>query len=212
MSHEPSVRAAKRFIRPLPSNPNLDKQRKLAKALARDYWRGESEAIERVRALHPKPPAPEDFVLSDAQLVIARGYGFAGWPHMKRQIESLTKSPVELFKTAIEAGDVDHVRRLLQSHPVLVSKINEPMFSFGSAAVHIARANLDLLDLLLAHGADLNARTSWEKGGFGVLEQVEPDKAAPLIARGARIDVWAAANLGMMAELAELIAGDPGLI
>jgi ankyrin repeat protein len=212
MSQEPSGRDAKRFVRPLPSNPNLDKQRKLAKALARDYWRGESEAIERVRALHPKPPVPENFVLSDAQLVIARGYGFAGWPHMKQKIESLTKSPAELFKAAVEAGDVDHVRQLLQSHPELVAKINEPMFSFKSPAAHVARTNLELLDLLLAHGADLNARTSWEKGSFGVLDKVDPDEAAPLIARGARIDIWAAANLGMMPELAALIAGDPSLV
>jgi hypothetical protein len=98
----------------------------------RDYWRGKSEAIERVRALHPKPPAPENFVLSDAQLVIARGYGFTGWPHMKRKIESLTKSLAELFKAAVEAGDVDHARQLLQSHPDLVSMINEPIFSFKS--------------------------------------------------------------------------------
>ena len=160
MSREPSGRGAKRFIRPLPRNPNLDKQSKLAKALARDYWRGKADAVERVRALHPKAPVPEEFVLSDAQLVIARGYGFAGWPQMRRKIESLTKSPVELFTAAVNAGDVDYVRRLLQSHPVLVSKINEPMFSFGSPAVHIARANLDLLDLLVAHGADLNSRTS----------------------------------------------------
>ena len=212
MSRELSGRGPKRFVRPLPPNPNLEKQRKLAKALARDYWRGKAGAVERVCALHPKPPAPEEFVLSDAQLVIARGYGFAGWPQMKRKIESLTKSPVELFKAAVKAGDVDHVRQLLQSHPVLVSKINEPMFSFGSSAVHIARANLDLLDLLLAHGADLNARTSWDKGGFGVLEQAEPDEAAPLIARGAKIDVWAAANLGMMATLEALITGDPSLV
>src|ERR1700741_3674753 len=127
MSDEPSGRSAQRFVRQLPSNPNLDKQRKLAKALARDYWRGTAEAVERVRALHPKPPAPEDFVLSDAQFVIARAYGFAGWAQMKRKIESLTKSPVELFKAAVEAGDVDHVRQLLQSHLDLVSKINEPM-------------------------------------------------------------------------------------
>ena len=212
MSQESSGRDAKRFVRPLPSNPNLDKQRKLAKALARDYWRGESEAIERVRALHPKPPVPENFVLSDAQLVIARGYGFAGWPHMKQKIESLTKSPAELFKAAVEAGDVDRVRQLLQSHPDLVAKINEPMFSFKSPAAHVARTNLELLDLLLAHGADLNARTSWEKGSFGVLDQVDPDEAAPLIARGARIDIWAAANLGMMPELAALVAGDPSLV
>ncbi len=54
--------------------------------------------------------------------------------------------------------------------------------------------------------------SSWDKGGFGVLEQVDPEEAAPLIARGARIDVWAAANLGMTAELAALIAGDPSLV
>ena len=84
MSGEPSGFGAKRFVRPLPSKPNLDKQRKLAKALARDYWRGKSAAIERVRALHPKPPAPDTFVLSDAQLVISRGYGFVDWSQMRR--------------------------------------------------------------------------------------------------------------------------------
>jgi ankyrin repeat protein len=212
MSDDLSGREANRFVRPLPPNPNLDKQRKLAKTLARDYWRGTPEAVDRVRALHPKPPAPDSFALSDAQLVIARGYGFAGWPHMKRKIESLTKSPVELFKAAVEAGDVDSVGQLLRTHRDLVSKINEPMFIFQSPAVHVARTNLDLLDLLLAHGADLNARTSWEKGSFGVLEQVNPEQAAPLIARGARVDIWAAANLGMMAELATLVARDPVLV
>jgi ankyrin repeat protein len=212
MSDEASDGGAKRFVRPLPANPNLDKQRKLAKALARDYWRGTPEAVERVRALYPKPPAASDFILSDAQLVIAREYGFAGWPQMKRKIESLTQSPAELFKAAVEAGDVGEVRQLLQSHPELVAKINAPMFAFNSPAVHVARTNLALLDLLLAHGADLNARTSWENGGFGVLEQVSPDEAAPLVARGARIDVWAAANLGMTAELAALIAADPSLV
>ena len=212
MSDESVVGGAKRYLRPLPANPNLDKQRKLAKALARQYWRGKSDAIARVRALHPKPPAPESFVLSDAQLVIARGYGFSSWPELKRKIESLTKSPAELFKAAVEAGDVNDVRQLLQSHADLVSMINEPMFSFKSSAAHVARGNLELLDLLLAHGADLNARTSWEKGGFGVLEHVNPDEAAALIARGAKIDVWAAANLGMMSELAALIAGDPSLV
>src|SRR5262245_54521602 len=212
LSGKPSGARAKRFVRPLPSKPNLDKQRKLAKALARNYWRGKSEAIERVRALHPKPPAADKFVLSDAQLVIARGYGFVDWPQMRRKIESLTKSPTELFKTAVVEGNVDQVRQLLQSHPDLVSAINEAMFGFKSSAAHVARTNLELLDLLLRHGADLNARTSWEKGGFGVLEQVNPDEAAPLIARGARIDVWAAANLGMMAELVALIADDPSLV
>jgi ankyrin repeat protein len=212
MPDDSPEREADRFVRPLPPNPNLDMQRKLAKSLARDYWRGRPEATARVRALHPKPPAPEDFALSDAQLVIARGYGFAGWPQLKRKIDSSTKSSAELFKAAVEAGDVDQVRQLLRSHRDLVASINEPMFGFKSPAVHVVRTNLDLLDLLLAHGADINARSSWEKGGFGVLEQVSPDQAAALIARGARIDVWAAANLGMAAELAALIARDRALV
>jgi ankyrin repeat protein len=212
MSDDSAEPKANRFVRPLPPNPNLDKQRKLAKTLARDYWRGSAQAVARVRALHPKPPAPEDFALSDAQLVVARGYGFTGWPQLKRKIESSTKSPVELFKAAVEAGDVDQVRQLFRSHPDLASRINEPMFGFKSPAAHVARTNLDLLDLLLAHGADLNARTGWEKGGFGVLEQVNPQQAAPLIARGAVIDIWAAANLGMAAELAALIARDSALV
>src|SRR5579872_4398703 len=154
---ERSAHGSRRFVRPLPANPNLDKQRKRAKALARDYWGGKLEATERVRALHPQPPQPERFLLSDAQLVIARGYGFAGWPQMKQKIEQLTKSPAELFKAAVEAGAVEGVRQLLQDHPDLVATIDAPMFGFKSTAAHAARTNLALLDLLLAHGADLNA-------------------------------------------------------
>ncbi len=212
MSDDAVERGANRFVRPLPPNPSLDKQRKLAKALARDYWRGRPAAIERVRALHPRPPAPTAFALSDAQLVVARGYGFAGWPHLKRKIESLTKSPDELFAAAVETGDIDQVRRLLESHGDLVARIDAPMFAFDSPAVHAARTNLELLDLLLAHGADLNARSSWDKGGFGVLEQVTPDEAAPLIARGARVDIWAAAHLGRMPELAKLVEQERSLV
>jgi ankyrin repeat protein len=212
MSDDNAGHEARRFVHPLPPNPNLDMQRKLAKALARDYWRGDPEAVERVHALHPKPPVPENFALTDAQLVIARGYGFKGWPYLKRKIDLLTKSPLELFKTAVEAGDVAQVRQLLESDRDLVAQINEPMFGFQSPAVHVARSNLALLDLLLAHGADLNARTHWEKGGFGLLEQVTPEQAAPLIARGARIDVWAAAHLGMFNELKELITNGPTLV
>jgi hypothetical protein len=50
---------AQRFIEPLPPKPNLDKQRKLAKTLALDYWRGDTQAVARVQALHPKPPAAD---------------------------------------------------------------------------------------------------------------------------------------------------------
>jgi len=203
---------AKNFVQPLPANPDLEKQRKLAKALARDFWRGEAEAVARVAALHPKLPAADKFSLSDAQLVIARGYGFASWAKLKHKIDSLTKSPMELFVAAVKAGDVDGVRDLLKAHPDIAARINEPLFDFKQMAVHAACRNLAMLDLLLAYGANLNAKSSWEQGGFGILENVTPEQAAPLIARGANVDIWAAANLGMTGRVKELIEADPVLV
>src|SRR6185503_10581475 len=96
---------AQRFIEPLPPNPNLEKQRKLAKALARDYWRGDEQAAARVQALHPQPPAPDKFALADAQLVVARGHGFTSWAKLKHKIDSLTKSPAELLVAAVKDGN-----------------------------------------------------------------------------------------------------------
>ena len=128
---------------------------------------------------------PTSLLLSDAQLVIARGYGFASWAKLKHKIDGLTKTPVELFVAAVKAGDVDGVRDLLTAHPDIAARINEPLFDFKQMAVHAAHRNLAMLDLLLAHGADINAKSTWEHGGFGILENVTPEQAAPLIARGA---------------------------
>ena len=203
---------AKTFVQPLPANPDLEMQRKLAKALARNFWRGEADATARVQALHPKPPTVDKFALSDAQLVIARGYGFASWAQLKHKIDGLTKTPVDLFVAAVKAGDVDGVRDLLGAHPAIVARINEPLFEFKQMAVHVAYRNLAMLDLLLSHGADINAKSTWEHGGFGILEHVKPEQAGPLIARGAKVDVWAAANLGMADRVRELIDADASLV
>ena len=104
------------------------------------------------------------------------------------------------------------VRGLLAAHPELAARINEPLFDFDRPAAPCTATDLPMLDLLLAHGADLNVKSSFEKGGFGILENVTPEQAPPLITRGAKIDVWAAANLGMAAELRALIQADPSLV
>jgi len=91
-------------------------QHKRAKDLLRAAWTGDSDALTRIRALHPQPPAPDHLRLADAQLVIARGYGFTSWSALKRRIESLTKTPVEQFISALHAGDVERVRTLLETH------------------------------------------------------------------------------------------------
>ena len=212
MTDTPQSGGTRPFVEPLPSTPDLDKQKKRAKTLMRGYCRGDDEAVARVRALHPNPPDPAGFKLSDAQLVVARGYGFASWPKLKRKIEALTRSPTDRFVDAVRSGDVEAVRALFADHPDLTARINEPLFDFGRTSVHAARANLALLDLLLAHGGDITLKSQWDKGGFGILDDVPLDQAEPLIARGAVIDVWAAAHLGRLDVLTALIGADPSLV
>jgi ankyrin repeat protein len=202
---------AQRFIEPLPPKPNLDKQRKLAKTLALAYWRGDAQAAARVQALHPKPPTADKFTLADVQLVIARGYGFASWAKLKHKIDSLTMPPIELFGAAVREGDVEGVRALLAAHPDIRARINEPLFDFKQPAIQLAMGNLAMLDLLIAHGADINVKSAWEMGGFGILENATHEQMPALIERGAKIDVWSAAKFGMADRLKAFLAADPSL-
>ncbi len=65
----------------LPDNPSLDRLRAQARALQRDLRSGEQRAVAVVRAHHPSAGvALERFALHDAQLTVARSYGFSGWP------------------------------------------------------------------------------------------------------------------------------------
>jgi ankyrin repeat protein len=200
-------------MEPLPPRPSLEYQQKLAKRLLRDCWAGAPEAIERVRAWLPGSPDPDALKLHHAQLIIARGYGFDSWAAMKRKIESLTQSPLEQFDVAVREGNAERARELLEQDADIRARINEPRFDFDSPAVHQAKKNLALVDVLLRHGADINARSQWWAGGFGILEwDVTPEQAAPLIGRGARLTPWAAAGLGLCDELKSMLEADPQLV
>jgi ankyrin repeat protein len=200
-------------VEPLPPRPSLEHQQKRAKRLLRDCWAGDAGAIARVRAFLPGSPNLDALKLHDAQLVIARGYGFASWAAMKRKIDSLTKSPLEQFDIAVREGDAELARELLEKHAEVRARINEPRFDFDSPAIHQARKNLALVDVLLEHGADINTRTQWWAGGFGILEwDLTLEQATPLIARGARMTPWAAAGLGLHDELRSILRADPDTV
>jgi ankyrin repeat protein len=119
--------------------------------------------------------------------------------------------PVELIKVAFHKDDAVLLRDVLRRHPQLASRINEPLFAFDSPAVVQARSAA-MLDALLGAGADINGRSRWWAGGFGVLDCAEPKLAAYAIERGAVVDAHAAARLGMIDRLGELIARDPALV
>jgi ankyrin repeat protein len=66
-----------------------------------------------------------------------------------------------------------------------------------------------MIDVLLDAGANVNERTRWWAGSFGVLDSAEGDLAQYLISRGAAIDIHSAARLGMIDRVREMLAADP---
>jgi ankyrin repeat protein len=125
------------------------------------------------------------------------------------------ENPAVALQAAILADDTAGAAALLEKFPVLRERFNDPLpdYSFGAtpllAAVH--RANREMIDLLLRSGADINGRSHWWAGGFGVLDN-DHGLADFLIARGARVDAHAAARLGMLDKLREMVAADPAVV
>src|SRR5690606_30146640 len=70
--------------RALPERPHLDVPRRQARELLALWRSSNADALERIRRRHPKLSTPAVLAaavprLSDAQLVIAREYGFSHW-------------------------------------------------------------------------------------------------------------------------------------
>ena len=68
---------------------------------------------------------------------------------------------------------------------------------------------MELVDLLLDAGADIDQRSRWWAGGFGVLDRDDSPLIDHLVARGATVDAYAAARHGWMDRLRALVAADP---
>jgi hypothetical protein len=128
-------------VRRLPSNPSLDHLRHQAKDLLRGHSARNPVVTQLIREFHPRfDRAPDAAVfetqlsLSDAQLIIAREYGFPSWARLKRHIEKPTLSDrLDLphqerienatFRHAVDfldKGDIAGLRAHLKQHPNLV--------------------------------------------------------------------------------------------
>lgn len=122
-----------------------------------------------------------------------------------------TDAIVEQIRAAFCSDDADRVRQLLAQYPQLKARINEPTGPFDSPAIINAKSRA-MLDVLLDAGADINARSQWWAGGFGLLDGASLELAAYAIQRGAYVDIHAAAHLGMFDRLKELVSHDPTMI
>ena len=98
----------------------------------------------------------------------------------------------------------------------LPTKLDEPLPNYGSGEhalfAAVQRSDLATIDVLLHPGADIRKRTEWWAGGFGVLDDCDPNLMNFLVERGAVVDAHAAARLGMMPKLKELVAVDPDVV
>ena len=200
--------------RALPERADLDQQRKLSKELLAAFHRGDAEAHQRIRA---ELPDKERITLADAQLVLAREYGFATWSALKQAIEARgveRLSPADRFKRAVHDGDAAALRKLLPFRDELRDVVNAPNFGFNSPALVAVSGdgNVELVDALLALGADPNRRSSWWAGGFHPLHAASGAIADHLLVAGAVPDACGAAHLGRADLLAAMLAEDPSRV
>jgi hypothetical protein len=128
--------------RQLPSRPNLDQLKRQARDLLNAHRVGDENAVRRIRESHPRLSQASEadvrsarFTLSSAQLVIAREFGFVSWPKLKEQVQKAgaqSSNAVEELKQALRNDNASVVRQILERHPELSSKINEPIGPFDS--------------------------------------------------------------------------------
>ncbi len=181
--------------RELPERPRLEYLRKQAKELLRTMPQGK---------------------LADAQHTVANEYGFPTWAKLKSHVVTLGLNPAEALKVAVRDNDAQRVRELLKSHRELRAKIDEPLPNYGSGQhalfAAVQRSDRATIDVLLHAGADIQKRTDWWAGGFGVLDDCDPSLVNFLLERGAVIDAHAAARLGMVPKLREVVASDPDVV
>jgi ankyrin repeat protein len=200
-------------LRELPARPNLEHLKNQARVLLRESLASDAPSIARLAAFGVTPAEPK---LADALHVIAREYGFDNWPALKLHIEVSSEDAVQALTAAMKANNPSLVRQVLDRYPSLRSIINEPLpgYSFDMPALiaAVTQENREIIDLLLDAGANINERTRWWAGSFGVLDMAGPKLAEHLISRGATVDIHAAARLGRIDRIRELLALDPQLV
>jgi ankyrin repeat protein len=119
--------------KPLPARPNLEQYKKQAKELLKLCRSADAEAMRRVKESHPgssKLAVAEvrnaKLALADAQLVIAREYGFESWPKFAKRIEVINSEIAAMsldnpLATFIDAatwhGTLDAAEAIVAAHP-----------------------------------------------------------------------------------------------
>jgi ankyrin repeat protein len=135
--------------RTLRDRPDLDQLRRQAKELLDAFAAGDPTAVDEVNA-HYERPDPSTFALHDAQLVLARAYGFVSWPKLKAHVDGIT---VRRLVDVVRAGSLADVREVLDVRPELAHMSVDNLQVLHHAVLN---RSPDIVRALMRHGA--NAR------------------------------------------------------
>ena len=135
--------------RTLPAHPDLRQLKRQAKELLKAFVAGDVAAIADVNA-HYQGAHAESFALHDAQLVLARSYGFPSWPKIKAYVDGVT---VGRLIDAVRAGDLKTVRSMVRVRPELV-QLDVAEDDEHQALHHaVLQRQPEIVRFLMQHGA-----------------------------------------------------------
>jgi hypothetical protein len=165
------------FVTPskfLPSHASFEYIRKQAKKLVRQAAANKPDAVARVHAQLPAPILP--LSLRDAQLVLAREYGFDGWQDLRAAVLRQEGKGMEWAaaeaERAIHDNSVERLTQLVREYPALLSwrsDSGESLLGFASGSFGDSGdpyreqmfTRLECAEFLLHAGAIANP-TIWE--------------------------------------------------
>ena len=178
----------KKFLptRVLPKHPDLDQLRRQAKELLDAVREGEPGAVSEASARYPGVD-PSGFALHDAQLVLARAYGFHSWPRLKAYLNGGIIKPPELESdrgrdvwntiTAAAAGDTATLRRLLARD----RNLSRAEYFYAPAILFAVReGHAEAVRVLLDAGA---AEAEWNGCDLDGLIKIARDRSYEEVAR-----------------------------
>jgi hypothetical protein len=120
-----------RPTRTLPEHPDIDQLRRQAKELLDAFHSGNAAASAEVHA-HYRDAASRTLALHDAQLVLARAYGFDSWPKLKAHVDGMT---AKRFIDAARANDLNQAADMLKLRPDLI----DMQWSYGDERLSTTR-------------------------------------------------------------------------
>jgi ankyrin repeat protein len=140
-------------IRRMRQHPDLEQLKRQSKELLAAFRAADPAAVNEATAFYDDPQ-PATFALHDAQLVIARSYGFDSWPKLKAYVDGVT---IRRLVEAVSHGDIERVRAMLKARPELANMAVS--YSDEHRAIHYAAMHRqpEITRLLMRKGANARA-------------------------------------------------------